>query len=101
MGLDITFYDQNNKVIKRMEFNERLHYSIFVNSNNWSSYMHLTQLRDYYRTDVTFGSNEIAELIDELKQIKIFIDKSNIEGVDGLIYELNSYNINKIHFGGD
>lgn len=102
MGLEITFYDKNNNIIKRKEFRETIHSSIFQESNNWSSYLYLCKLRDYYKTDITYCLGEVDELINELSQIRIFIKREDIlKEFDELINDFKSNNIYKVHFGGD
>lgn len=74
---------------------EGLHSSIFSSSTRWSGFKNLRKIKDYYRTDVLFKSNDAVSFLnefidicernslecDEMGKIKLLASENNIDYV--------------------
>lgn len=101
MGLDIVLFDEEKVGIGLIEIPNSLHDAIFVDISNWSSCMYLRKVKDYYKTNVRFNEYELSCFVEDLKQIRIFIDSVNHPSLDILIQALSDGSVKAIHIAGD
>jgi hypothetical protein len=52
MGLDVVLFDKKNVKVGLIEVPNSLHEAIFKGTLNWSSYLYLRKVKDYYKTNV-------------------------------------------------
>lgn len=101
MGIDIVLYDKKGQRIGHTEIEYKFHEALFFRNNNWGSYHHLRKLCDFYLTDIKYNREEINKLIEDLKNIRMFIPKDYQDQVDDLILQLEPQAVDKIHCAGD
>lgn len=101
VGLDIIFYSKQGNQIKIGEIEESMHEAIFIKNNNWGSYKYLKKIKDYYLTDVEFKGEDLNCFINDLKGIRIFIDKDYAKGLNDLIRLLENEKVGSIRINGD
>ncbi|ODP29533.1 hypothetical protein PTI45_01016 [Paenibacillus nuruki] len=101
MGLDIVLFDEEKVGIGLIEIPNSLHDAIFTGTSNWSSCMYLRKVKDYYKTNVRFNKYELSCFVEDLKQIRIFINSFHHPLLDQLIQALSDVSIKAIHIAGD
>lgn len=93
MGLDIMIYNSEDIKVGMYEISPNLHDAIFVNTNNWGSYLYLRKIKDYYKADVEFQKDDLAKFIIDLKQMTMFISPTNRPALESLIGLLSEKSI--------
>ncbi|MDQ1236455.1 hypothetical protein QE450_003953 [Paenibacillus sp. SORGH_AS306] len=101
MGLDIVLFDEGKVRIGLIEIPNNLHDAIFASTSNWSSYSYLKKVKDYYKTNIYLNLYEISCFVEDLRQIRTFIDSMHHSSLDRLIQALSGANIKAIHIAGD
>jgi len=101
MGLDIVLFDEKKIRIGLIEMPNSLHDAIFTGTSNWSSYMYLRKVKDYYKTNVRLNQSELSCFVEDLKQIRTFIDSAHHSSLDRLVQSLSNANVKAVHVAGD
>ncbi|MDR7235974.1 hypothetical protein [Neobacillus drentensis] len=101
MGLDVLFYDKNDKEIGTYEITEALHNEIFNSKKLWRSYLELRKISDYYLSDEEYEGQALLELITDLKRYKMFINEYKHGEYQNLINNISHLSIKKIIVVGD
>ncbi|TXK85129.1 hypothetical protein [Paenibacillus sp. N3.4] len=102
MGLDVVLYGRQREQLGVINISYTLHEAMYIENNQWASYQLLRELRDYYKTDITFDRAGINEFIYCLEQIKLFVrDEQMLEELKLLISFLSNPNVEQIHVAGD
>ncbi|WP_258279161.1 hypothetical protein [Paenibacillus sp. SC116] len=101
MGLDIVLFDEKKVRVGIIELPNSLHEAIFKGTSNWSSYMQLRKMKDYYKTNVRLNQSELFCFVEDLKQVRLFINSTYHTNLDSLVQSLSSANVKAIHVGGD
>ncbi|EGK09928.1 hypothetical protein HMPREF9374_2731 [Desmospora sp. 8437] len=101
MGLDMLLYDQEGGLIKVLEIPVELHHNIFRETEVWSSYLELRKIRDYYKTNVNLGPDEIKRFQDDLEQISLFLSSNGKGLARQLISEIKVNQPRKVRVTGD
>ncbi|MGF6949022.1 hypothetical protein QF028_001527 [Neobacillus sp. B4I6] len=101
MGLDVLFYDKNDKEIGTYEITEALHNEIFNSKKLWRSYLELRKISDYYLSDEEYEGQALLELITDLKRYKMFINENKQGEYQNLINDISHPAIKKIIVVGD
>ncbi|MEK3885818.1 hypothetical protein [Paenibacillus sp. PL2-23] len=101
MGLDIVLFDEKKVRIGLLEIPNSLHDAIFTGTSNWRSYMYLRKVKDYYKTNVRLNQSELSCFVEDLKQIRTFIDSVHHSSLDRLVQSLSDANVQAVHVAGD
>lgn len=101
MGLDIVLFDEKKVRIGLIEIPNSLHDAIFMGTSNWTSYMYLRKVKDYYKTNLRFNQSELSCFVEDLKQIRTFIDSVHHSSLDRLVQSLSDANVKAVHVAGD
>ncbi|MBD1373688.1 hypothetical protein IC620_15180 [Hazenella sp. IB182357] len=101
MGLDIVLYDINQNRMGVFEISEELHSAIFSPLINWSSYLTLRKLKDYYLTNVRFDKREIKQLVVEVNIIAKRIDNQFEREIIYVVDRISNSIVYHIHIAGD
>lgn len=99
--MDIVLFDEKKVRIGLIEIPSSLYEAIFKGTSNWSSYMHLRKIKDYYKTNIRLNHSEISCFVEELKQIRIFIDSTHHSTLDSLVQSISNANVKILHVTGD
>lgn len=89
MGLDVLFFDKNDKKIGTYEITEALHNAIFNSKKLWRSYLELRKISDYYLSDEAYEGQALIELVTDLKRYKLFINENKQGEYQNLINEIS------------
>jgi hypothetical protein len=101
LGLDVLFYDKDNKRIGMYEITEALHNEIFNSKKLWRSYLELRKISEYYRSDEEYEGQALIELINDLKRYKMFISENKQGEYQEFINEISNPSIRKVIIVGD
>ncbi|MCA0753724.1 hypothetical protein KP806_01580 [Paenibacillus sp. N4] len=101
MGLDIVLFDEKKVRIGLIEIPNSLHDAIFMGTSNWTSYMYLRKVKDYYKTNLRLNQSELSCFVEDLKQIRTFIDSVHHSSLDRLVQSLSDANVKAVHVAGD
>ncbi|MCP3775893.1 hypothetical protein NLX71_21720 [Paenibacillus sp. MZ04-78.2] len=101
MGLDIILYDDKNAKAGFIEIPSSLHEAIFMGTPQWSSYPHLRKIKDYYKTNVRLHQPDLHHFVEDLKQVRLFMDSAHHAALDSLIDVLSQSHVQAIHVAGD
>ena len=101
MGIDIVLYDKEGQEIGHTEIESEFHDALFIRNNNWGSYHNLRKLRDFYLTDVKYNRKEVEKLIEDFKNVRMFMPKEYQNQVDDLILKLKMPGVETIRCAGD
>lgn len=101
MGLDVVLFDKKNVKVGLIEIPNSLHDAIFKDTLNWSSYLYLRKVKDYYKTNVRLNQPELSCFVEDLKQIRTFIDSVHYSSLDRLVQSLSNASVQAIHIAGD
>lgn len=100
MGLDIVLYKKDKKK-QIVEIKEKLHKILFSKLNDLSEMNQLNRIRDYYKTNVHFRSDEISMLVEDLKRVARQVSNLQKAEILSLIKILSDSTLIKIHITGD
>jgi hypothetical protein len=101
MGLDIYYYDKDNKEYFLAEISKKLHNQIFyknVSSEEWGI---LSKIKHYYGIEVNLNRDQIIEFIERLEAIKSNIPEEFTNEIDELKSVLNNKEYRNITIAGD
>ncbi|MDM5221125.1 hypothetical protein QUF86_10390 [Peribacillus sp. NJ11] len=101
MGLDIVMYGKSNEKLGLKEIDYFFYEALFIKNENWRSYSYLRKISDYYLTDIMFNREEINHLLNDFRNIRMFIPIEYQSSIDKLVDLLSDININEIHIAGD
>ncbi|KEQ23518.1 hypothetical protein [Paenibacillus tyrfis] len=102
MGLDIILYDDKGARAGFIEIPSSLHEAIFMGMPPlWSSYPYLSKIKDYYKTNIRFHQPDLHHFVEDLKQIRLFMDSTYHAALDCLIDALSQSHIQAIYVAGD
>ncbi|MCR8630885.1 hypothetical protein [Paenibacillus radicis (ex Xue et al. 2023)] len=100
MGFDIVMYGRLSERLGVIEISYSLHEAIYLKTSEWESYQFLRELKDYYKTDVTFDRSGINGFLFDLEQMKPLIHQRR-EELDILISSLSDLYVEQIHVASD
>ena len=101
MGLDIYYYDKDNREYFLAEISQKLHNQIFyknVSSEKWGI---LSILKNYYGIEVHLNREQIEEFIERLEAIKSNIPEEFTNEIEELKSVLNNKEYRNITIAGD
>ncbi|MFD1427925.1 hypothetical protein JOD24_002249 [Kroppenstedtia sanguinis] len=101
MGMDLLMYDTKGNLIKVLEIPAELHHNIFRETEVWSSYLELRKIKDYYKTNVHWGADEIKRFQSDLEQISLFLSPSGKKQAHQLISAIQVHHPWKVRITGD
>jgi hypothetical protein len=103
LGLDISYYDKNNKQHYLGEISEGLHSHIFYGNVRPENLGILRKIKEYYGADsvVILNRPEIEEFIIKLLSIKELVPDRFSNEIDELVIILQNEEFDKIKFAGD
>lgn len=102
VGFDIVLYNKKNEKIGLIELSYKLHKAIFSEATNWSSYLYLRRIRDYYDTDIILEKKQLSLFLNDLQIIsKKIIDYNLNKELAEIIGILEDLSVEKIHIASD
>lgn len=101
MGLDIYYYDKENKEYFLAEISQKLHNQIFYKNVNPEKWGILSKLKNYYGIEVNLNRDQINELVERLESIKSNIPNEFTNEIDELNSVLKKKEYRHITIAGD